>query len=207
MVESVKVKLNNVRFSYCNPFTAKANALNPQAAPTFSSDGIMTLDHPDLPVLRAAILKVARSIWGEHAEAILKDLADEGRVCVKRGDKKRNKDGTPVDAYAGKLYIKASNKTRPLVLDADKTPLTEKDGRPYSGSWGNMIVTIKGLSGTGPMAQAGKRIYAELNGLQFTRHDTAFGGGGAPASADEFSAVAGADADAAPPSGGAADFM
>jgi len=208
MPEAIKIKIDNVRLSYCNVHVAQANKLAPEKPATFSTDGILPMDHPQLPEVKAAIRKVAQSMWGDNADAILKDLADEGRIAIKKGDKKRNKDGSPVEAYAGKLYIKAANKTRPLVLDANKAILTEKDGRPYSGCWGNLIVTIKGLTGTGPMAQAGKRIYAELNGVQFTRHDTSFGGGSTPSSVDEFSVV-GADADATPPNnaGGAADFM
>lgn len=206
MPEAIKLKINRVRFSYCHVFVAQPNKMQPKDPPKFSTDGILEPEHPQTAEIQAAIRKVAVSMWGAHAEEILKELADEGRLFLKKGDKKRNADGSPVEAYAGRRFIKAANKSRPTVVDADKSILTAESGRPYSGSWGNIIITVKGLPGTGPMAQAGKRIYAELNGVQFTQHDLAFGGGGAPAGVHEFS-VEGAQADGAVPTGGAADFM
>jgi hypothetical protein len=79
------------------------------------------------------------------------------------------------------MYVSAASKTRPLVLDSNKTPLTDEDGKPYGGCYVNASIEIWAQDN-----QFGKRINAQLRGIQFVKDGDAFGGGGSPASADEF---------------------
>lgn len=199
-----KLTLKRVRLSYCNVHRPEPNKLQPDQPPKYGCDALMSLNHPDLPIVKAAIVNIIQQTWPENWENVLTQLKAGGRLCLKSGNE--TKPGN--EDYKDQMYVKASNKARPLVLGPDKSPLLEKDGKPYSGAWGNVILTIKVLTGTGPLAQAGKRVYAELNGVQHVADDKHFGGGGKAASADEFGVEAG-DADGAPPSGAgsAADLL
>jgi hypothetical protein len=66
--------------------------------------------------------------------------------------------------YEGKMTIKASTKKRPLVIDRDKSPITEDDNIVYAGCYVNAIVTLWGQNN-----QFGKRVNAQLDGVQFVR--------------------------------------
>lgn len=89
------------------------------------------------------------------------------KICLKDGDEAGR------DEFSGKMTIKASTKKRPLVIDRDKTPITEDDNKVYAGCYVNAIVSL--------WAQAnsyGKRINAQLDGVQFCRDGEPFGDSG-----------------------------
>ena len=96
------------------------------------------------------------------------------RFNFRDGDEKAEYDG-----YADHMYIGASNKARPLVIDRDRSPLTAQDGCPYSGCYVNATITIFAYD------NQGKGISASLGGVQFYRDGDAFAGGGV-ASEDDF---------------------
>ncbi len=77
------------------------------------------------------------------------------------------------------MYITASNKDRPLVIDVNRTPLTAQDGRPYSGCYVNATIEFYAYDNNG------KGVSASLRGVQFFRDGDAFSGGSV-ASVDEF---------------------
>jgi hypothetical protein len=188
--------ITNVRFSYFygfEPFTPRPSAQNPNPKPMFTCHGLMAPDHPDLPRVAAEIEAVgAAHTWkGGMTWDQVKAMCKGGdKLCLHRGDV--TKAGKP--EYAGLFFISANNKARFTIIDADRKILTAKDGRPYSGCFGNMIVDIYAQDN-----EWGKRINATITGAQFLRHGDAFGGGAAPAQADEFP-MAAASADAAAPS-------
>jgi len=76
--------------------------------------------------------------------------------------------------------VSARSKTRPTVLNRDKTPVAEADGVLYGGCYVNALLDVWAQDNA-----FGKRINATLKGVQFVRDGDAFGGG-APASADDF---------------------
>jgi hypothetical protein len=80
--------------------------------------------------------------------------------------------------------VSARSATRPLVIDKDKSPLTEQDGKPYAGCFVNASVELWPQDNN-----YGKRVNASLRGVQFFRDGDAFAGGGA-ASEDEFDDLA-----------------
>ena len=85
----------------------------------------------------------------------------------------------------------AYNTVRPTVVDRDRSPLTAQDGKPYSGSYVNVIIDVWAQDNS-----YGKRINAQLQGVQFVRDGEAFSGGGTSADASDFDEIAdGADAD------------
>ena len=112
----------------------------------------------------------------------LKTKLPEDKICLKDGD------GTSRDEYQGHYTIKASTKKRPLVIDRNKSPVTEEDNVIYSGVYVNAIISLWAQSN-----QFGKRINAQLDGVQFARDGEPFGEGGI--AADAFDAFGSDDDD------------
>ena len=178
--------LTNVRVAFPNFWTATKMKEKDKAA--FSGSFIMPPDHLDVAKIRAAITEVAVAKWGEQATDILRALIAGDKVCLHNGDLKAQFDG-----FAGNLYVSARGYSRPLVIGQDKAPLAEEDGKPYSGCYVNAQVALWAQSNSW-----GKRVNAQLRGVQFLRDGESFGGG-AVAQPDEFEAVEGADADGEAP--------
>ncbi len=184
------IMLTNVRLAFPNLFTPQ-QANNGQGKAAFSASFLMPPDHPDIPKIKAAIKEVAKAKWGEKAGDILTGLIAADKVCLHNGETKAQYDG-----YKGNMFVSSRGYVRPLVLDGDMTPLNESDGKPYSGCYVHAQVAI--------WAQAnnhGKRVNAQLRGVQFYKDGEAFGGG-AVAQAEDFSPVdASADGEAPAPAG------
>ncbi|WP_340611676.1 DUF2815 family protein [Xenorhabdus bharatensis] len=170
----MKVKLSNVRLAF--PELFEATQVNGQGDYKYRSAFLIDKSRKDLIAeIEAAILKVATEKWGAKAEGIIKSIRGNNmRFNFRDGDDKSDYDG-----YAGCMYISASNKARPLVVDRDRTPLTAQDGRPYSGCYVNATINIFAYDNNG------KGISASLGGVQFLRDGDAFTGGGV-ASIEEF---------------------
>ena len=179
----MKLKLNNVRLAF--PVLFEAKTVNGEGKPAFSAAFILDPANPQVKVLNAAIDQVANEKWGARAAAILKQMRATDKVALHDGDLKSSYDGFP-----GNLYVSARSTTRPLVINNDKSPLTEPDGRPYAGCFVNASIELWAQDNN-----YGKRVNASLRGVQFLRDGDAFAGGGA-ASEDEFDDIsAGATAD------------
>lgn len=87
-------------------------------------------------------------------------------------DKRFLKDGddSDYDGYAGNWSIKAANNNRPLLIDRDKNPVTEDDGILYAGCYVNAQIGVWIQNN-----QYGKRVNANLYGLQFVKDGESFG--------------------------------
>ena len=99
----------------------------------------------------------------------------EAKYFIQDGDEK------DYDGYAGMWAVKAGNSKRPTVINRDKTPLVEDDEVLYAGCYVNAIIE--------PWAQNnkyGKRINANLLGVQFVKDGDPFGDGATVADADDF---------------------
>ena len=180
------IMLPNVRVAFPNFWVATAVKEGDKKA--FSGSFIMPPDHPIVAVVRAGITAVAIAKWGEGATDILRALIAGDKVCLHNGDLKAQYDG-----FAGNLYVSARSPGRPLVIGQDKALLAEEDGKPYSGCYVNAQVALWAQQNN-----FGKRVNAQLRGVQFLRDGESFGGG-AVAQPDEFETVEGADADGEAP--------
>lgn len=90
----------------------------------------------------------------------------ESKLCIKDGDE------FEYDGYAGMWAVKAGNNKRPTVIGKDRSPLAEEDGVLYAGCYVNAIIE--------PWSQNnkyGKRINANLLGVQFAKDGEPFGDG------------------------------
>lgn len=179
----MKIKLNNVRLAF--PALFEAKTVNGEGKPAFSATFLIDPADPQVKTLNAAIDQVATEKWGAKAKDMLKAMRLADKVCLHNGDLKAAYDGFP-----GNLFVSARNAVRPTVLNVDKTPLVESDGKPYAGCYVNAVLELWPQDNN-----YGKRINATLSGVQFFTDGDSFTGGGA-ASADDFDDVsAGATAD------------
>lgn len=172
----MKVHLNKVRLTFPQLFEAKA--VNGQGEPKFSGAFLFPRDHACVAALTEAVTQAASAKWGAKAGDVLKQLKAADKLPVHDGDSKSDYDG-----YAGNLFLNASNKVRPLVIDGNRSPLTAADGKPYSGCYVNAIVEIWAQDN-----QFGKRVNASLLGVQFDSDGDRLAGGSV-AAADDFEAI------------------
>lgn len=198
----VILTLKNVRLSYFYGFKPMIgqNDSGKETA-NYTTHAIMGPEHPDLARVKAAIREVAQKGWPTSHDAVLKQLAAQDRLCLHNGSvSKAGQDG-----YEGNFYVSANSKTRPTIVETrngQNVVLTEADGRPYSGCYANVMIAIYAQGGDGKPSKFGKRVNAQLMGVQFKGHGEAFGGGRV-AKPDEFG-IDPADADGDAP-GAAAD--
>lgn len=176
----MQIKLSGVRLAF--PTIWEAKTVNGEGEPAFSASFLMAPDHPDVAKIREAADKVGAEKWGAKWPALKKELTAKDRMPLHDGDTKSSYAG-----FEGNLYVSARNKTRPLVIDRDKSPLTVADGRPYGGCYVNASIELWCQDNN-----FGKRINASLRGIQFLQDGEAFAGGGV-ASEDEFDSEAETD--------------
>lgn len=167
------IKLRNVRLAFPQLFTPKA--VKAGDTPSFSALFLIEPTDPQVAEIKKAMAAAAKTKWGEKAAEVIKSLTAGDRLCLHNGDAKSDYQGFP-----GMLFVSSRTKTKPLVLDADKSILDERAGRPYSGCY-----VVASLDIFAQDNEFGKRINAGLRGVQFLRDGDAFAGG-APASLDEF---------------------
>lgn len=110
----------------------------------------------------------------------LKTKVPSDKICLKDGDESGR------DEFVGCFTVKASTKKRPLVIDRDKTPITEDDNKVYAGCYVNAIISLWAQNN-----QYGKRVNAQLDGIQFAKDGEPFGEGAI--STTEFDAFDGID--------------
>jgi hypothetical protein len=173
--EAMKLSINNVRGAFLDAlFTAKT--VNGEGEPAYGGTWLLPPDHPQIKEIEAALLAVAKEKWGAKGQAVHDELKKKDKLALHDGDTKSAYDGFP-----GNMFIATRSKVRPTVVDKDRSPLVEADGRIYSGCFVNVIVEFWAQDNA-----YGKRINAQLKGVQFVRDGDAFGGGGTPAKADDF---------------------
>ena len=169
------LKLKNVRLAFPALWTAKT--VGDEDKPSFSAALILPRNHPQVAEIEKVMLAAATEKWAAKGAETLKQLKAADKVLLHNGDAK------DYDGFAGNLFISARNPVRPTVLDANKPPLTEADGRPYAGCYVNVALDVWAQEN-----KYGKRINCTLKGVQFYRDGDAFTGGGV-ASADDFDDV------------------
>lgn len=151
-----KIQLRNVRLSF--PSIFKRSEFNGQEG-KFEATFLLNKE------TQADQIKALEDrIQAMLAEAKMKVSPD--KICMKDGD------FIDYDGYAGHVSVKASTNRRPTIIDRDKTPLVEDDGKPYAGCFVNAIIDFWLMDNS-----YGKRVNANLFGIQFYKDGDAFGAG------------------------------
>ena len=171
------VMLEDVRIAFAHGLWT-AQTVQGQGRPAFSASFLFPRDHKCVPPVMATMQQVARMKWGPEGDKVLQGLMAAGRVCLRDGNSKPD-----VAGYPGNLFISARSPTMPLVIDQNRQPLTQASGKPYSGCYVNASLAIWAQQN-----QHGRRINAQLRGVQFVRDGEPLAGG-SPASVDEFGEI------------------
>jgi hypothetical protein len=171
------VMLNDVRLSFANALFEARN-FQGQGEEKFNAGFIFSANHPCVAAIKAAMKKASEEQWGAKAAEVFMALKASDKLALRDGDTKPQYEG-----YKGNLFLNASNKIKPLVIDGNKSPLSAASGKPYSGCYVNASIEVWAQDN-----QFGKRINATLKGVQFLRDGARLAGGGV-ASADDFEAI------------------
>ena len=127
--------------------------------------------------------KIAKTIVVEAKKACKEAGVDYGKLrtsgksCVRDGDESDRPEAE------GCLTIKARNEMQPPVFDRDRSKITDA-GRVYAGCYVAAVITFWVQDNA-----FGRRLNANLLGVQFVEDGEAFGGGGAVAQPGDFDAL------------------
>lgn len=169
----IKIKLEDVRVAF--PHLFEPVQINGQGE--YKYRVVLLIDKNDkdkINAIESAILQAAKEKWGDKAESIIKLIrGNPMRFCFRDGAEKSQYDG-----FEGCMSLSASNTTRPLILDYNLSPLAKVDGKPYAGSYVNVIIEFFAYD------KQGKGISAAFTGMQFVKDGDAFTGGVAAKASD-----------------------
>ncbi|WP_443696413.1 ssDNA-binding protein [Pseudomonas sp.] len=175
-----------MKFTFADARLAFPDIFEPNKDGKFAAAFIFPTDHKSIALLKKLIDEVGAAKWGAKWATLRKELTANDNMLIHNGDAKASYVG-----YEGNLFFNANNTVRPLVIDRDKTPLVAADGKPYSGCHVNVIIDVWAQDN-----QYGKKINAQLQGIQFLRDGEAFSGGGVAADQSDFEEITeGADAE------------
>jgi len=181
------VMLKNVRLAF--PVLKEAERFDPsnlKQEARYSANLLFSKENDALyKQCTAAMLAAAEAKWPGKGAAAVKQLSAGLKVALADGDLKADK----YDGFDGTWSISAHAKesTPPRLLDRDKTELPRTTSKIYAGCYVNASIEFWAQDN-----QFGKRINAQLRGVQFAADGDAFGGARA-AGADEFDVVEGVD--------------
>jgi hypothetical protein len=177
----MKILLRDVRLAFPNLWKATAPKGGGETA--FSASFLLAPDHKQVAEIKKSMQALAKEKWGAKGDAVYKAMDSSDKLCLHNGDSKSEYEG-----FEGNLCVSTRSKVRPTVFDGQRQELTEADGKPYSGCFVNASIELWAQDNS-----YGKRINAQLRGVQFLRDGDAFAGGGKAADADEFDELGTAD--------------
>ena len=131
----------------------------------------------------AKIKEIKAAIEGMIKDDLKGSKLPPDKVCMKDGD------SIDYAGYAGTMSLKASRTKRPIIIDRDKSPLTEDDNKFYAGCYVNASLELWAQNN-----QFGKRINCNLLGVQFMKDGEPFADG-VKGSVDDFEAFTDEDVD------------
>jgi hypothetical protein len=158
MATSEPIALKNARLSFPHLFDPRP--FRQGQTPNFQASFLLDPSDKKHAKIIKAIKKTAKQLAEEHFKTIPKGML----YCFGDGDDKE------YDGYEGQFYLSSTNKTRPTVVDRDRTPLVAEDGKPYAGCFVNGSITLWVQDN-----EYGKRINANLRAVQFVKDGEAFG--------------------------------
>lgn len=154
-----KIHLKNVRLSFPSIFEkAVFEGKEGKFEATF------LLDKKDTKTKELLDKAISKAI----AEAKIK--IPTANYCIKDGDETFAEK--EYQGYEGNWSIKASSNKRPTIIDRDKTQLVVEDDKPYAGCYVNALIDIWIQNNS-----YGKRVNANLYGIQFYKDGEPFGSG------------------------------
>ncbi len=162
---NTEIKLTNVRLSYPALFVAKAMAVAGEAPGEAKFSAAFLMDKKKHKDLIAQIEKMAERVALEKFGK---------KVNLKYTVPRDGNDKEDTDGYGDEvMFVPASSKSRPVVVDRDKSPLTADDNKIYGGCYVNAGINL--FAWSNPVG--GKGVSAGLRWVQFVKDGESFGGG------------------------------
>ena len=153
-----KVILKNVRLSF--PSLFKKGSFNGEETKYEATFLLNKEEHAD------TIAEIKTQITDLIKTNLKGAKVPADKLCLRDGDE------VEYDGYAGCFSLKASTKKRPIVVNKDKTPLVEEDGKPYGGCYVNATVDFWVQNNA-----YGKRVNSTLLAVQFFKDGEPFADG------------------------------
>ena len=153
------ITLKNVRLSFPQIWTPKA--FNEGQTAKFSANFLLDKDSDkdQIADLKKAIKQAVTVHFNGETPKGLKVFLGDG-------------EDKAYDGYENAMYVSASGKNRPTVIDRERTPLVEEDGKPYAGAYVNAAISIWIMDN-----KWGKRVNCNLVAIQFVKDGETFGSG------------------------------
>ena len=153
-----KIILKNVRISFADLF--KKGSFNGEETKYGATFLLNKEEHADsIAGIKAQIAELVKTnLKGAKLAA--------DKLCLRDGD------DVEYDGYAGCYSIKCSTKKRPIVIDRDRSPLSEDDGKPYGGCYVNASIDLWVQNNA-----YGKRVNSTLLAVQFFKDGEPFSDG------------------------------
>lgn len=160
-------------------FNKKGIAGDSSSTPRFNCALILPPNNKQVAEIKEAQKELVLGFdWkGDEKPAdIYKRLEKKDFLALHDGNDKAKWAGFP-----GNMFLSPNADTRPTVVDRDRSPLVEKDGKIYSGCYVNAKIELWVQDNNW-----GQRVNATLLGIQFVKDGDAFGAGAPPANPDDF---------------------
>jgi hypothetical protein len=170
--ENYEIPLKNVRVSY--PHLFEPHAMNPGDKPAYSATFLLH------KVEHAALIKeIAQKMKALAAENYKdKRLPPPDKLCLRDGDLSNRAE------YEGHWTLSARETTRPVVVNKDRSPLVESDDVIYAGCVVNARIRLWTQDNS-----YGRRVNANLLGVQFVKDGERMGGRARIPAEDMFDSV------------------
>lgn len=177
------VMLENVRGAFVHGLF-QASTVQGQGKPAYSFTAIIKRDDTkNIQKVLQGLVNAARAKWGPQGDAQYQALAAAGRICLRDGNSKPDIAGFP-----GNLFVGMRSPVQPKFFNEVPQEMTaaqaQATGKFYSGAYFNVSLAIWAQANT-----HGKRLNAQVRGIQQVADGEPLGGGGSVASAEEFGAV------------------
>lgn len=171
---AIKILLKDVRIFF--PSLFKEGTYQGQPTGRYSSKFRVEKNSENMKILTEAVLAEAKATWPEDWQRMLMLFkGDATKSCMIDGDL------SETEGFDGGIILTGQRKLdkgRPVVVDRNKNPLIESDGKPYSGSYVNASLEIWGQN------KNYKGMRCGLLAVQFVRDGEAFTGGHAATDED-----------------------
>ena len=181
----MQLMLKNKRLAFAALATPQAIG---DGEPAYGGRLIISPNDPDVKVIDDAIVAVAKDKWKDKADDILSVLREDKKICFLKAPYRSSKTGKVYDGFEDTFSLGMRNpKARPTAIDKYGKEITDKSDIErilYSGTYVHAKVEIWAQDNS-----FGRRINCSVLGVMFADDGQSFGGGSAPASADEFASM------------------
>ena len=141
---STRVTTPRARASYANVFEPRRS---PNGDLKYSIMLLFPKDSTDFSEMKAAVVAAAQKKFPSLGIKTFKDLKESGlKSPFRDGDKEPKYKGK--EDYKGMVFINASDKEAPGIIDENKHPITSAS-EFWSGCWCSVSVTFFGYSNSG----------------------------------------------------------